>query len=79
VGEVCGTVVVNFQVYELVVLRNESAVSRYQYATTWRVHYFRVLDANVVSRTVAVSDFHSVVCNIGGIDDEAVNDYVALI
>lgn len=33
----------------------------------------------MVSRTVAVCDLHSFVCNIDGIDDEAVNDYVAVI
>lgn len=40
VGEICGAVIVDFEVNELVVVRNKAAIPGYQYATTRRVHYF---------------------------------------
>jgi hypothetical protein len=79
VAEVAEPVVVDVQVHELVVPRNEFAAPADQGPVTRSVSYLRILDANMMSRAAPVSDLHRIVDDVVGVDGEAVDDYVAIV
>jgi hypothetical protein len=78
-AEVAAPVVVDVQVHELVVLGDETAASTYQDPVAAGVLYFRILNADMVSRAPAVRDLHRVVDDVDCVDVEAVDDDVAVV